>query len=64
MIFFYCQEKKAARLRGKCEGYLGIKLKLNLIRAEPLNIFYISVLAEGKHQLCPEKGENNLSLNS
>lgn len=56
MVFFYCREHKAVRLRGRCEGYLGIKPKLKLVRAEPLNIFYTSVCsAEGKHQLCPEK---------
>lgn len=56
MVVFYSQGHKAVRLRGKCERYLGIKLKLKLMRAEPFYIFYKSVCSdEGKYQLCPEK---------
>lgn len=50
-MFYSCQEHKA--LRGKSEGYLGIKLKVR--RAELLNIFYTYVCSAEKNIMSVQK---------
>lgn len=47
-MVFCSQEHKATRLRGKCEGYLGIKMKAKLMRSDPSNIFYACLVSRKK----------------